>query len=532
MSERSERLFRVMSEIDEETIDEAAPGDRVRRATPRGWGPLHPFPWKWGAIAAAIALVVGLGSYILPRLGGNLSSTGTPGGDAGTNEASTFMSYAGPVFPLTLKEADSAITAEREITLDFAPWVPLKEGGYQRYSTDILVTDAFTLTNASDEDREVTLLYPFVASLYDLTKRMPTLTADGATLETTLHAGAYSGGFMGGLGGDLLTETESGSLNLDQLNSWEEYKALLSDGRYLEDALGPYPDLSGIGAIVYEFTDPWGDDVGPNPTIGVEFNLDYDKTTVLSEGFNGGSWNPETGWMYQEFSIPKPGWSDYDKACYLIVIGEDIRNVETHGYTTGGGWDDPPTIEAGVTVTRYETDLDTVLRKVAGQMFQTWGRNREDVERVDFELYYGLFCGYLATYGVLSDRPMARYSNGWLWDMDFDAVDRVFYLETTVTVPAGGSVEVTAAMTKEGSYDFYGARGEQRGVSGYDMVTTLGSNLACTAQTALLEDRGQIQIVRQNFGFDLEKGVNRVPLDPKQEHYYLEVKGREDRFTK
>ena len=55
-------------------------------------------------------------------------------------------------------------------------------------------------------------------------------------------------------------------------------------------------------------------------------------------------------------------------------------------------------------------------------------------------------------------------------------------------------------------------------------MTKLGSNLACASQTAVLEDRGQIEIIWQNFGFDLTNGVNRVSLDPDQEHYYLEVK--------
>ena len=106
MSERSERLFRVLSEIDERKIDEAAPAESKKQ-----------FRWKrWGA-AAALLLVVGVGSYVLPRLGGRAGSNGTgdpgAGGDSGSDGASTFMSYAGPVFPLTLKEADSTITARR-----------------------------------------------------------------------------------------------------------------------------------------------------------------------------------------------------------------------------------------------------------------------------------------------------------------------------------------------------------------------------------------------------------------------------------
>ena len=60
---------------------------------------------------------------------------------------------------------------------------------------------------------------------------------------------------------------------------------------------------------------------------------------------------------------------------------------------------------------------------------------------------------------------------------------------------------------------------------GYDTVTELGSNLTCTGQRATIEDRGLIEIVRQNFGFALENGIKTVDLDPAQEHYYLEVRG-------
>ena len=51
-----------------------------------------------------------------------------------------------------------------------------------------------------------------------------------------------------------------------------------------------------------------------------------------------------------------------------------------------------------------------------------------------------------------------------------------------------------------------------------------GSCLTCSEQRATLEDRGQIEIVRQNFGFDLEQGVKTVALDPAEPHYYLEVR--------
>lgn len=547
MSKRSERLFAALSEIDEQKIDEAAPKDRTSR-----------FQWKkWGVLAAALAVVIGAGSYILPRLGMGGSAGNGGAGGAGIDVASTFMSYAGPVFPLALKEADSSLTAKREITLDFAPWVPVwwsneeeadsredvtqevrqeildnynewyPEGGRWKSSTDIQVTDAYTLTNTSDEDRTVSVLYPFSSSLHELWRRQPVLTAEGSELETTLHAGGYTGGFQGvdGGGGEQM-------LNLDQVNSWEEYKSLLLDGRYQDTALGDFPDLSDIPVTVYRFFDSYGPEANekagyPNPSIRAYFDLDYDKTTVLSYGFHAGRFDSEGGHMIQGFSIRQPGEPWYGRPYFLIVVGDDIRNLTTGAYVTGGTDDDTKELDnAGVSVERYTSDLETALRRAAELMYSSWSWEDGLGNRYfpEFEMYFGLLKEFICSYGVLSDSGVERYHTGWLEELDVVNVDRVFYLETEVTIPAGGSVTLAAEMRKAGSYDFYCAQTENRGIYGYDLVTRLGSNLNCRSQTATLEDRGQIEIIRQNFGFDLENGVKKVTLDPDQEHYYLEVK--------
>ncbi|MEG0744666.1 MAG: hypothetical protein RR493_07855, partial [Erysipelotrichaceae bacterium] len=62
------------------------------------------------------------------------------------------------------------------------------------------------------------------------------------------------------------------------------------------------------------------------------------------------------------------------------------------------------------------------------------------------------------------------------------------------------------------------------GIQGYDMVTQLGSNLKTTALSASLVNTQHIEIVRQNYGFDLERGINTVSIDPSTEHYYLEIR--------
>jgi hypothetical protein len=250
--------------------------------------------------------------------------------------------------------------------------------------------------------------------------------------------------------------------------------------------------------------------------------MDYDKTTVLSYGFNGMEWDEENHFQSQQFSIREPKDRSYGVPCYLIVIGDDIQDLTTQGYNTGG-FDTTKTIEAGVTVTRYESNLDAALRQVAALMYQDFSEY-ETSQSVDFALYYGAFCDYLTTVGPLAEDGAERYDTGWLWDLDFAAVDRVFYLEAELTIPAGESVTLNAQFQKNASFDFVCEATENRGIYGYDLVTVLGSNLTCTQQTATLLDRGQIEIVRQNFGFDLENGVTTVTLDPAEEHYYLEVK--------
>lgn len=533
----SETLFEAITQVKDELVDEAAGAKPAGR---RG-------NWlKFGAAAAALAVVAGLGAGALwgqPGSGQNPPGFGPgdprapigdvppdnreppdggPGGP-GHEEGSVFSAYAGPVFPLIVPAGGEELRAERALSYDFAPWG--EEGEYGRQSTDLRVTDGYTIANPTGEDKTVTLFYPFVSSLYELEGDTPALRVDGERAQTALHGGGYTGGFQGVYGGE-----EAGPLlNLDTLHHWEEYRDLLAGGGYLEDAVGDRENLSHVPVTVYEFTEYWGPEPNsqagiPNPTIRAEFELDYGATTVLSYGFHGASIDPEAGRMIQSFSIPRSFEAENGDPFYLIVLGEDIANLTTQGYATGGA-DTTQTVEAGVTVRRYADDLDSALRAVAELMYEGWVW---EGARPDFELYFRLMKKDLTDYGLISDEPVARYDTGWLMEMDFQMVDRVFYLEAEVTVPAGGSVTVTAELVKRASYDHYcgcsGAEAETRDVYGYDLMTRLESSLELTRQTVQAVNTQYVRIVRQNYGFDWENGADTVELDPAVEHYYLEVK--------
>ena len=434
MSRASERLLEAMNSLPDATLEENVP---VTAGKKRRWK-------KWAALAACLCVVVlGVGVFTgyIPLLGGRAGQ-----GGSGSDGASVFMSYAGPVFPLTLGEENDAIEAERNVTLDFEPWVPVwisnreeadsrtwlteaerqdvldfyneyfPEGGRYESSTDILVTDSYNLTNTSAEDQTLTVRYPFVSELDNLEGNRPALPADGKELETTLRVGAYAGGFEGVWGAD----DPEGTANLAYPHSWTDYQALLSDGSYLENTLGPGPDVTDVPVVVYRLTDPYGpeqdEEAGiTNPTLRVTFNLDYDKTNILTYGFHGASYDREAGVMIQDFSIPQPGEPNYGtKEFYLLVLGEDVENMTIQGYANGSLEADAPKLEGcGATVERYESDLDTMLRQLLPLIWEEAGQ-----EGADFEMYYRAFLEQLLSYGVLSDEPVERYDTGWLENIE------------------------------------------------------------------------------------------------------------------
>ncbi len=522
MSKESFRLLEAMSALPDHLVDQFAPKEAKQPGKKRHGAPRLGQRRRWvrwaAAAAACLCLAAGLWLRFLPRMG---SSAGA-GGAAG-EEGAVFQSYAGPVLPLTLREETEAVTAERTVTWDFAPWEKVwisneeaadrsgltgpdrqelladlsgtwPEGGRYESSTDVQVTDAYTLTNATSEDQLLTLRYPFTASLRTLEEETPVLTAGGETLDTTLTVG------------------QSG----EYLSSWEDCENLLSQGTVGET------DLSTLAVTVYRFTDPYGpeeSDEAPNPSLQVEFSLDYDATAVLRFGFEGGSYDREAGEMCQSFSIPQPGEKSYHQERVLIVLGEDVVDLSVTG-TVSGGADSAPLDGCGVTVERYESDLSAVLKELEEPLWEALSGSG------DRELFFRCLSQTLKE---------DLETPGWTWqqgavnltDLGSQVLtgDRVCYLEDSVTVPAGGSLTLTASLTKAASHDYAGGGGET-GLRGYDLVTTLGSNLRFTRQEAVIEDRGLVEIAEQNLGFDLAAGIRQVELSLDEPHYYLTVRAR------
>ena len=526
---KGEHLFQILGMVDEDLLEAADPVSSSPTARRRRYASRR-------LAAACIALICVSGAAWLLRDGldpdGGTSAPGEASGSGIAHdteplsaEGTTFMSYAGPVFPLTLTEETGGITAERAVSWDLAPDTR-EDGSVSLWGST--VTDSYLLMNHTTGEILAMACYPVAASLSDLPKDRPTVTVDGVEQEPTLRAGAYAGGFTdAGL-------DDGSTWNLSPPDSWVDYKTLLEDGGYLAEAFGEVPALD-IPVTVYEFSDYVLPENAPDAaTQAMTFTIDPSATTILTYGINGMSWDEDSGWRQYSYFVPNgTRWESEHKL--LVVLGEDIGPYTLQGYRDGG-CDPGEEVEGiGCTVTRYETTLDAVVEDLcrryeenyAQQWRQDQGTETGPFELVSLELFRAKAAELMTQYGALAgDSTTDRYSGGRLSAILSETLtqERVLYWTFPITIPAGSSVEVTAVFEKEPSFDFGCSGSENAGLQGYDLVTHLGSGLEFTQQTAALTNAETIEITGQNFGFDLENGVTEVHLDPEQEHYYLEIR--------
>lgn len=513
---KAERLFRAIGLVDEDLIETAAETPVKKRPVWR----------RYAAAAACLMVLCGAGAAYLVT--GGFRGHGASAGGSGINNAGgaadavTFMSYAGPVLPLTTADENPGVTAERHTDWDFTPRTD-PEGYDSQWGAAI--TDGYILGNPTDTDVTLTLLYPIVGGIRDLLSIDPSVTVNGEKAEKELVIGDYAGGFGGAGGGDTST------LNLRYPSQWTDYQTLLDGGGYREAATGTQAPTD-IPVTVYTFTDfEAPTEQYQAATQAVTFTADETRTTVLSYGFEGYGWDERTGEITYSYFVPDG--QRQSKICKkLIVIGADLTGYTLQGYRDGGC--DPGEEIDGVscTVTRSATTLHEVLLTLCWEILDTMEENpgyygwlSEAAEILNPETYCLLAERALEQYGLLSDKPVDRYDSGRLDELmdEVLSVDRVLYLKTEVTVPTGGTAEVTARYWKAPSFDFACSGSEHRNLQGYDLMTTLDSTLTFTAQTASVTHAENVQITGQNFGFDPENGVTEVTLDLNQPHYYLEI---------
>jgi len=443
----------------------------------------------------------------LALLGGCKSTDDTPYG------ATQFMSYAGPVFPLMALNGADGITATRAVTFDFMGFGETRTtaDGLQMYHNDIRIADSYILTNNTPYDTTIAVLYPFSGSLAQLDKLRPAVTVDGDAIATQLIVGSLSGGFA-----------------LDTITSWQGYVDLLSGGNYLSRAMQASAPV-GLPVIVYEFSNIHSDFTrGEAPSLAASFDIDFERSTVLTFGFNGLHLVTDVGFMRHALFVPQAGGYRYDRSAYLVVIGDDIGVMSIQGYENLGLHPGQELDDVTADVTRFETTLSEILQHLLNDFSDSGWLLETDA--LDKSLLYDASMELLVSYGALSNTiAFLRYRSGCLFEI-FNAahlMERVFFLSPAmINIPAGESVSIRAEFIKPGSFDFPSMSQGNEGVNGYDILTRLDGSLQLTGLTAEILGSQYIEIVRQNFGVAPDSAVLSSALDFDEPHHFIEVRTR------
>ena len=451
---------------------------------------------RWIAgIAAVLALLI-----LMPALGGS--------GGGGSQSGQIYMGYSGPVFPLDVE--GGSLTATRLTDYDLSPMdgqinhsyvdqygntVTYQYGGYEA-----VVTDSYTLTNDTDAPVTVKAIYPFAASLEEDIRVLPRITVDGIAAETELR--------MGQTEEDLLFKA-----------SWENYKNLLEDGSYRQTALGTGL-TSDQPVTVYEILNTTTPEDAGNPTL--QFTAEpADGSFLLSYGSAGGTHDPEHGGVVRQFPMKQ-----VSAPRYVVVLGEDITGYSVQCYRDGS-CDSGEEIHAAWEVRRTESTLGQLLAQLYRLYRTGWGNAAEPdiLDSVPGKAMLALMARYMAEHGPEAGCYPGRNVYDDISDLfaDLDNRPRVLYLTFTVTVPAHGQTQVSAAMHRKGHSDYTGKKQDR---CGFDLTTGLGSRLTFTEQRASLSNWEDFRIVDQNFGFDLRRGVTTVTLDPQVEYYWMDIRGK------
>lgn len=492
---KEKKLFDAITEVKDHYIEEA----ETKKLTKRKINVT-----KWITVAASLILFIGLTSiFVVYKMsfGGN-TGTGNSDGNRGMghDESSLFMSYAGPVFPISFDEANKDIETKRTIIYDFSCE---DENSRRVWGTNI--NDNYVFSNTLKESNSIHAIYPFLGSYNDLQEQMPVIKVDGQIASMELYVG------------DSLDY-----LNFQELKGWEEYKQLLENTNYQESALELFEGLLEPVTVYLLSSDQLAPEEYRAATQSISFTIDPEKTTILEYGFEGGHYGDD-GFRRLSYSVPND-LQGQNGLKALVVIGEDIVDYELEGYKNGATEEGNELEGISATVTREESDLVEIVEQLVESFIVKYEDKSFLMDKKDLILTSVL--DEIVRAGLLT-KTDSNYMREWkLEDLMASTLEtkRIFYTIFDVNILAQKQVEVSVQLFKEPSFDDISSSANNEGIQGYDLVTQLGTNIYFSDISAEIVNYDSIEIVRQNMGFDLLNNVTKVALDATLEHYYLEIK--------
>ena len=410
-------------------------------------------------------------------------------------EPGEFGTYSGPILPLSSLSGGGETEVSRHVTLDFSIYGEAKEFYYA--PERVRVTDSYSLRNPTDEPVSMELVWGFDMQF---SGKSPQITVNGEPVAGIVRAGSA------------VEDTTS-----PKIQNFRMYSQMLTESDRLAEAMAEAPG-GETPVKVYHFSNVRYEGEGtPPPMLGISWKDEKDTTVWVRHYSISGA---DKGRCYLNFDMGEDVW--------LYVAGADLADLKVGGssnYTVGNYTEE---VTEGMTwdlETREATFRDCLLD--AAQAYAEAAAPEEDMGPAMS----------LVTPQMLCDDAMRRITgsnaqqsggfhstDSYFYNLYHDR--RMVYWVFPVEIPAGSDVTVSAVYEKQSSYNADGVR------HGYDIATTLGSNLNFVEQKATLVNTDPVILVElvggQNFGFDPEAGITTVTMDTGVERYYLDLLLKDD----
>ena len=503
MTDKREQLFMAIGNIDDDLILEAD-----EKAPPESHTPKLTLYKRAAALAASFALCILLWSAVKPLLAGKGAMDNMEEGSAeGMLEAAPQetrpsagggetpppnvilgsqlpldecrgngrRSYEGLLLPMMTQSGGDSLRVERSLTLDMqtlnesvTPPVP-----------EPVISDRYILHNTGKEPVTTDLLYPIFSTLSYAGDSLPQLTLNGEPLEAALEVGAFIG----------------------QMQDSQELEQLLT---HSAEGLN-----ENTPVMVYELTsEDSAEDLPSGVTVAVELSYS-EEVPIFTSGMNGLSIDGDKR-IYSLFA------REFDRApeishC-IIALTDREAQYSVSAYTEGSL--ETPLEGLTAHVTAYPSTLGKVIQKSAEQELERLGDGLPP--EVTEELAVRAAMSQLETLLLQDDTlDLMMFAKSDLWDGRY-----LFRLRTPVTIPAGGTVEVTARWQYDSRVSLpMESESLDGGRISFRLIPSADSSLTADSLTAELILPDNVTLLEG----PLDPSGEKTALDPQTEEYRIQM---------
>ena len=193
-------------------------------------------------------------------------------------------------------EENSPIEVENEkLIFDFSKEEYINKGDY---SLSGLVTAIYKMKNPTNNQEKVQMAFPFISSLDHFKPEEIAIKSDGNNIPFQIY-----------IGKDIKLKNRK---NVETEENILDFNKILSSIN--KEVYSPsYYNLDDIGTLYKYDVRAIGEEV----KIAIDYTIDYEKTKVISKGFNGGSIKDNTERIMS--------WVSDKEILEVFVLGEDIE---------------------------------------------------------------------------------------------------------------------------------------------------------------------------------------------------------------